>query len=214
MAYLQTEPVSTRATIMSKVWYRNYVLGVLFLAYVANTIDRSSVLAVSLQAIKLEFGATDTQLGLLGGIAFALFYATLGIPIAALADRTSRRNVLSACILLWSVMTALCGMAVNFSTLLLARVGTAVGEAGGTPPSHSLISDYYPLSRRATALSVYALGVPVGAMLGSLLGGWGNELYGWRVAFMIVGVPGVLVAALVRLTVREPQRGQSDNVAT
>jgi predicted MFS family arabinose efflux permease len=109
MPYFQTETVSARAVIMSKPWYRNYVLGVLFLAYVANTIDRSSVLAVSLQAIKLDFGATDTQLGLLGGIAFALFYSTLGIPIAAWADRTSRRNVLALAVGLWSAMTALCG---------------------------------------------------------------------------------------------------------
>ena len=132
MAYLQTEPVSARATIMSKVWYRNYVLGVLFLAYVANTIDRSSVLAVSLQAIKLEFAATDTQLGLLGGIAFALFYSTLGIPIAAMADRTSRRNVLALAVGLWSAMTALCGLAVNFVMLFATRIGTGIGEAGGS----------------------------------------------------------------------------------
>src|SRR5690348_7915228 len=120
--------------------------------------DRA-VLAVLLESIKHTFHTTDTQQGLLGGIAFALFYATLGIPIAALADRTSRRNVLSVCILLWSAMTALCGMAINFTTLLLARVGTAVGEAGGTPPSHSIISDYFPRSERATALSLYAMGV-------------------------------------------------------
>jgi len=171
--------------------------------------DRS-VLAVLLESIKHTFHTTDTQQGLLGGLAFALFYATLGIPIAALADRTSRRNVLAVCALLWSVMTALCGMATTFPLLLGARVGTAVGEAGGTPPSHSLISDYFPLSSRATALSLYALGVPLGSVLGSLLGGWGNELYGWRNAFMLVGAPGVLVALLVFLTVREPARGQSD----
>jgi len=118
--------------------------------------------------------------------------------------------VLAACALLWSVMTALCGLATSFPLLLAARVGTAVGEAGGTPPSHSLISDYFPLSTRATALSLYALGVPLGSMLGSLLGGWGNELYGWRNAFMLVGAPGVLVALLVVLTIKEPARGQSD----
>src|SRR5215831_20684452 len=175
MAYLQTEPVSARATIMSKLWYRNYVLGVLFLAYVANTIDRSSVLAVSLQAIKLEFGATDTQLGLLGGIAFALFYSTLGIPIAAMADRTSRRNVLALAVGLWSAMTALCGLAVNFVMLFATRIGTGIGEAGGSPPSHSLISDYFPKSRRGTAFSFFALGVPVGTMLGNSFAGWGTS---------------------------------------
>lgn len=192
--------------------YRTYVLGVLLLGYIVNVMDRS-VLSVLLQSIKLEFGASDAQLGLLGGIAFALFYATMGIPIAAWADRSSRRNVLALAVAMWSVMTALCGMAVNFSTLLLARVGTAVGEAGGSPPSHSLISDYFPLGKRATALSIYALGVPIGGMMGSFFGGWGNELYGWRDTFILVGLPGILVALLVRFTLAEPPRGLSDNVS-
>jgi len=200
-------PVESRS--LAARWYAGYVLVVLALAYAVNVMDRS-VLAVLLESIKHTFHTTDTQQGLLGGLAFALFYATLGVPIAALADRTSRRNVLAVCALLWSVMTALCGMAATFPLLLAARVGTAVGEAGGTPPSHSLISDYFPLSARATALSLYALGVPLGSVLGSLLGGWGNELYGWRNAFMLVGTPGVLVALLVFLTVKEPARGQSD----
>jgi MFS family permease len=199
-------PVDTRA---STGWYAGYVLAVLSLAYAVNVMDRS-VLAVLLESIKHTFQTTDTQQGLLGGMAFALFYATLGIPLAALADRTSRRNVLAVCALLWSVMTALCGMASSFTLLVAARVGTAVGEAGGTPPSHALISDYFPLSTRATALSLYALGVPLGSVLGSLLGGWSNELYGWRTAFILVGMPGVLVALLVFFTIREPIRGQSD----
>ncbi|MBI2992619.1 MAG: MFS transporter [Gammaproteobacteria bacterium] len=193
-------------------WYPNYVLGVLFLAYVVNVMDRA-VLGVLIQPIKHEFGVSDTALGLLGGIAFALFYATLGIPIAAWADRSSRRNVLALAIALWSTMTALCGVAVNFIMLLLARIGTAVGEAGGTPPSHSLISDYFPLRKRATALSFYALGIPIGAMCGSLAGGWLNEFFGWRAAFVIVGLPGVAVALLVRFTVQEPPRGLSDAAA-
>ena len=166
-------PVDTRS--LAARWYAGYVLALLALAYAVNVMDRS-VLAVLLESIKHTFHTTDTQQGLLGGLAFALFYATLGVPIAALADRTSRRNVLAVCALLWSVMTALCGMASSFPLLLAARVGTAVGEAGGTPPSHSLVSDYFPLSTRATALSLYALGVPLGSMLGSFLGGWGNEL--------------------------------------
>jgi len=192
--------------------YRNYVLAVLCLTYVVNVMDRS-VLGALLEPIRHEFDATDTQLGLLGGLAFALFYATLGVPIAALADRTSRRNVVAVCAALWSVMTALCGAAVSFGTLLAARIGTAIGEAGGTPPSHALISDYFPLSRRATALSIFALGVPIGGMLGNFLGGWGNDLFGWRYAFVLTGVPGVAVALLVRLTVREPKRGQMDSLA-
>jgi MFS family permease len=212
MPYFQTETVSARAVIMSKPWYRNYVLGVLFLAYVANTIDRSSVLAVSLQAIKLDFGATDTQLGLLGGIAFALFYSTLGIPIAAWADRTSRRNVLALAVGLWSAMTALCGLAVNFAMLFATRIGTGIGEAGGSPPSHSLISDYFPKSRRGTAFSFFALGVPVGTMLGNSFAGWGNQHYGWRATFIMAGAPGLILALLARFTILEPPRGFSDGV--
>ncbi len=192
--------------------YAYYVVAVLFLAYGVNVMDRS-VLAVLLESIKHEFVVNDKMLGLLSGMAFALFYATLGIPIAALADRTSRRSVLAGAAALWSAATALCGLATNFWALLLARVGTAVGEAGGTPPSHALISDYFPLRERGFALSLYALGVPFGAMLGSGLGGWGNEIVGWRMTFILVGVPGLLVALLVQFTVREPRRGQSDNVS-
>lgn len=195
-----------------KPWYCNYVLGVLFLGYVFNAMDRS-VLGVLLESIKQTFDASDTQLGLLGGIAFALFYATMGIPIAALADRYSRVNVLSVCIGLWSVMTALCGVATNFIMLLLARIGTAVGESGGSPPSHSLIADYFPVSKRATALSIYALAIPIGGAMGMFFGGWLNELYDWRIAFIVVGLPGVLVALLVRLTVKEPPRGYADKAS-
>ena len=192
--------------------YAYYVVAVLFLAYSVNVMDRS-VLAVLLESIKHEFVVNDKMLGLLSGVAFALFYATLGIPIAALADRTSRRSVLAASAALWSGATALCGLATNFWFLLLARIGTAVGEAGGTPPSQALISDYFPPKERGTALSLYALGVPFGAMLGSGLGGWSNQLVGWRMTFILIGVPGLLVALLVRLTVREPRRGQSDAIS-
>lgn len=191
--------------------YRSYVLLILFFGYVINVVDRS-VLGILIEPIRAEFSLSDTQLGLLGGIAFALFYSTLGVPIAALADRTSRRNVLAGSVLLWSAMTALCGMAGSYATLLMARIGTAVGEAGGSPPSHSLISDYFPLKERATALSLYALGVPVGTMIGSFLGGWGNDLYGWRTTFVLAGVPGVLFALIVYFTVKEPPRGFADGV--
>lgn len=191
--------------------YRNYVLGVLFLGYAMNALDRS-ILGILLEPIRVEFGASDTQLGLLGGIAFAIFYSTLGIPIAAIADRTNRRNVLTIAIALWSGMTAVCGMAVSFIMLLFARIGTAVGEAGGSPPSHSLIADYFPIEKRGTALSVYALAVPMGIMLGNLGGGWGNELFGWRMTFILAGLPGLFVALLVFTTVKEPPRGYSDQV--
>jgi MFS family permease len=192
--------------------YANYVLFVLFLGYVMNSLDRA-ILGILLPPIQEEFGLSYTQLGLLGGLAFALFYATMGIPIASLADRTSRKWVLTASIAVWSGMTALCGAASSFAMLLTFRIGTAVGEAGGSPPSHSLIADYFPLSRRGTALSIYALGVSVGAMIGLSLGGWGNDWWGWRTAFVVAGVPGLFIALLVAFTVREPQRGLSDGVA-
>jgi MFS family permease len=192
--------------------YRNYALGVLFLGYVVNFIDRS-ILSILLEPIKHDLMLSDTELGLLGGLAFALFYATLGIPIAALADRWSRVKVLVISMVIWSAMTALCGMAVSFATLLLARIGVGVGEAGASPPSHSLISDYFPVEKRATALSIYALGIPIGAMVGNYVGGWGAEELGWRVTFFLVGLPGILVALLIFLTLREPPRGLSEKTA-
>jgi len=199
--------------ILGKPWYWCYVLLALTICYIVNVMDRSQILAASLQAIKQEFGATDFQLGMLSGIPFALFYSFLGIPIAALADRWSRMKVLSLAVATWSATTALCGMAVNFPMLFAARVGTAIGEAGGSPPSHSLISDYFPRSWRGTAFSFYALAVPVGTALGAFMGGWGNENLGWRNTFILVGLPGILLALLVRFTVREPPRGMADGLA-
>ena len=183
------------------------------MGYVLNTMDRSQILAASLQAIKKEFGASDFQMGLLTGIPFALFYSIMGIPIAAWADRSSRRNVLALAVASWSAMTGLFGMAVNYAMLFAARVGTAIGEAGGSPPSHSLISDYFPKSRRGTAFAIYALGVPIGSSLGAALGGWGNQHLGWRMTFMLAGVPGIVLALVMWLTVKEPPRGLSDGVS-
>ena len=189
--------------------YRHYALAVLFLGYVVNFIDRS-ILAILLEPIKLELDLSDSQLGLLGGLAFAVFYTTLGIPIAALADRWSRVKILAIAMVVWSGMTAVCGFAQNFWMLLAARIGVGVGEAGASPPSHSLISDYFPIETRATALSIYALGIPFGSMIGNFVGGWGAEVLGWRQTFVLVGVPGVVVALLIWLTLREPTRGMSD----
>lgn len=189
--------------------YRNYALAILFLGYVVNFIDRS-ILAILLEPIKQDLALNDTQLGLLGGLAFALFYTTLGIPIAALADRWSRVKILSIAMVIWSGMTALCGFAQNFWMLLLARIGVGVGEAGASPPSHSLISDYFPIETRATALSIYALGIPFGSMVGNFVGGWGAEALGWRHTFVLVGVPGIFVALVIWLTLREPPRGMAD----
>lgn len=191
--------------------YRNYALAILFLSYVVNFVDRS-ILSILLEPIKLDLQLTDTQLGLLGGLAFALFYATLGIPIASLADRWSRVKVLSISMIIWSAMTALCGMASSFIGLLLARIGVGVGEAGASPPSHSLIADYFPLEKRATAIAIYSLGIPVGSMVGNFVGGWGAEQFGWRMTFLIVGLPGIAVAGLILTTLREPPRGFSDKI--
>ncbi len=185
------------------------MLVVLLLTYIVNVMDRG-VLALLLDGISKEFELTDGQLGFLASLPFAIFYSTLGIPLAAIADRTVRRNVLAACCALWSVATAVCGMAFNFSSLIVGRALTAIGEAGGTPPSHSLISDYFSREDRATALSIYALGVPIGTMAGNLLGGWGNHFFGWRATFLLIGLPGLLVAALVWFTIKEPPRGVSD----
>jgi MFS family permease len=160
-----------------------------------------------------EFGASDFQMGVLTGIPFAFFYAFMGIPIAAWADRSSRRNVLALAVATWSAMTAIFGLAVNYAMLFAARVGTAIGEAGGSPPSHSLISDYFPKRRRGTAFSIFALGVPIGTSLGAALGGWGNQALGWRMTFILAGVPGLVVALLLWLTVKEPPRGLSEGVS-
>lgn len=184
--------------------YKHYVLGVLALSYLLNALDRS-ILGILLEPIKLEFGVSDTALGLLGGIAFAAFYSTFGIPLALWADRSNRRNILALAILVWSAMTVFCGLAPTFLLLLLARIGTAIGEAGGSPPSHALISDYFSPQQRGTALAIFALGAPAGAMLGSLLGGIGNDLFGWRVTFMLAGLPGLLLAPLLWFTVLDPR---------
>ena len=183
--------------------YRYYALGLLLLGYIVNFVDRS-ILAILLEPIKAELILSDTELGMLGGLAFALFYATLGIPIAALADRTSRVRILAISMIIWSAMTAACGAAWNFVTLLLARIGVGVGEAGASPPSHSLISDYFPLEGRATALSIYALGIPIGSMVGNFVGGWGADELGWRNTFYLVGFPGIVIALFIWATLREP----------
>jgi len=144
--------------------YQWYALGLLFVVYVCNFIDRS-VLALLAQSIKEELHVSDGALGILGGLAFAVFYTTLALPIARLADRRSRRNILVVCLSIWSAMTALCGLAQSYVHLLIGRIGVAVGEAGGSPPSHSMISDMFEQHRRATALGIYALGIPVGSMI-------------------------------------------------
>jgi MFS family permease len=191
--------------------YLRYALGLLTLVYVVNFVDRQ-ILSILLQSIKKDLGLSDAQLGLLSGTAFGIFYATLGVPIARLADHFSRKGVIAICLAIWSGMTALCGTAGGFASLLVYRVGVGVGEAGGSPPAHSLISDYFPPERRATALGIFSLGVPLGILVGFLAGGWLEESLGWRKAFLLVGSPGVLLSLVVAFTLREPPRGLSEGL--
>ncbi|HEX2138921.1 MAG TPA: MFS transporter [Woeseiaceae bacterium] len=185
------------------------MLGLLVVVYMFNFIDRQ-ILAILLPAIKAEFGLSDTVLGFLAGSAFALFYATLGVPIALLADRWNRRNLIALALAIWSGMTALSGAAANVTQLALARVGVGIGEAGCSPPAHSMIADLYPPAERSTAMGIFTLGISGGIMLAYLAGGWVAENIGWREAFFIVGIPGLALALLVRFTIAEPQRGQSE----
>jgi len=170
-----------------------------------NFLDRQ-ILGVLLEPIGQEFDLPDSMLGLLSGIAFAAFYAVLGIPIAALADRFNRRNIIVVCISIFSVMTALCGAAASFMQLFLARIGVGVGEAGTMPASQSILSDLFPVAERPSAMGLLAAGGNIGLMLGLLIGGWVNEWYGWRVAFLVAAIPGAAVAALIFSTVKEPVR--------
>jgi predicted MFS family arabinose efflux permease len=201
-------PVTAAADLPSRA-YRRYMLGVLTAVYVSNYVDRQ-ILSILLEPIKREFSLSDTQLGFLSGISFAIFYATLGVPIAIWADRRNRRNIVALATVIFSVMTAVCGFAASYVQLALARIGVGIGEAGASPPSHSILADLYRPQERATAMAIFALGVPLGILVGFLAGGWINEFFGWRAAFLVVGVPGLLLALLVRTTLREPLRGQSE----
>ena len=186
--------------------YRNYVLFMLAVVAFFNYLDRM-VLSMLVEPIKADLGFSDGQLGLLTGFAFALFYSTFGIPIARLADTRSRVTILSLCMALWSAMTAACGLAQNFLHMLLARVGVGVGEAGCVPSSHSLLTDYVPAEQRALALGIFQTGAAVGIMAGLIAAGWLADQYGWRVTFVLVGIPGVVLALAAKLTVRDPPRG-------
>jgi len=189
--------------------YRRYVLFLLTLVYALNFVDRQ-ILVILSESIKADMELSDSQLGLLTGFAFAIFYVSVGIPIARWADRGNRRNIVSLAITVWSGMTALSGLSQNYWQLLMARIGVGVGEAGGSPPAHSILSDYYPAEERGRAMSIYSTGVYIGVLLGFLVGGWINHTYGWRTAFFVAGIPGFFVALLVRYTLKEPQRGGLD----
>jgi MFS family permease len=189
--------------------YRAYVMFILVVVYTFNFIDRQ-IVGILAVPIKADLNLTDTQLGLMGGLAFALFYTGLGIPVAILADRWKRTWIMTAALTIWSGMTAACGLANNFWQLFLARLGVGVGEAGGVAPAYSLISDYFPSHQRARALSVYSFGIPIGSALGILFGGYIASKIDWRYAFFAVGIAGILVAPIFKLTVAEPPRGQYD----
>ena len=188
---------------------RAYTVGLLTFIYTANYVDRQ-IVAILLQSIKLDMGLSDTQLGLLSGLAFAIFYATLGIPIAYLADRVSRKKIIIVSLSLFSVMTFICGFAQNFIQLLMARIGVGVGEAGTSPPSHAMIADMYAPNERATPLAIFALGINIGLLIAFLVGGWVNHHYGWRTAFQVVALPGLLLVVIAMFTLRDPPRGLSD----
>jgi predicted MFS family arabinose efflux permease len=192
--------------------HRLYALAILTLIYMSSHIDRS-IVGILAQPIKEELNLTDSQIGFLGGFAFAVFYATLGIPLALLADRVNRRNIIVAAVATWSVMTVACGFAANYLQLVLARIGVGVGEAGSSPQSHSMIADMYAPHERSRAMGIYTLGVPIGVMMGFLIGGYVSTYWGWRTAFFVAGAPGLILGAILWLTVREPQRGLADGLA-
>jgi MFS family permease len=201
--------VQAAAEAPARSAYANYVLAVLFVAYVINFVDRQ-IISILLEPIQRDLGISDSWMGFLTGTVFAIFYATLGIPIARLADLWVRRTIIAIGLALWSAMTVVSGYAQNFTHLALARIGVGVGEASLSPPAHSLIADYFPVEKRATALGVYAMGIHIGILVGLVVGGWLEELWGWRAAFVAVGLPGVVLAAVVFLTVREPARGAQE----
>ncbi|WP_300577338.1 MFS transporter [Phenylobacterium sp.] len=192
--------------------YPATVLGVLIVAYTFNFLDRQ-ILGILAGPIKADLGLTDSQLGLMGGLAFALFYTGLGIPVAWLADRWSRTWIMTGALALWSGFTALCGFATGFWTLFLARMGVGIGEAGGVAPAYSLIADYFPKTQRARALAAYSFGIPIGSALGILFGGLIAHAIDWRAAFIIVGAVGIAFAPIFRLIIKEPRRGAYDEPA-
>lgn len=189
--------------------YPYIVVAALAFAYMLNFVDRQ-LLSILVEPIKADLGLNDTQIGLLTGLMFALFYTFFGIPVALLADRGHRVRLIAASCAIWSLFTALSGFAKGFASLAAARIGVGIGEAGCSPPSYSLISDYFPPHRRGGALALYVLGIPAGSFLGGAAGGWIAETLGWRAAFFILGGAGLLFAPLLLLIVREPERGRLD----
>jgi predicted MFS family arabinose efflux permease len=209
---LSSGAIATPRAGIAPLAERWYVLIVMCVVYAINIAARYVVTTV-FEPIRLELKLTDASAAFLTGPPLALFYVSCGLPIAWLADRSNRRNIVAASLIVWSAFTVFCGLAPNFWQFLISRIGAGVGEAGATPPSTSLVSDCFPAERRAMALSVFALGAPIGAWLASDVAGAAAQIYGWRGAFFALGIPGVLLGVLFFVTIREPRRGQLDAVA-
>ncbi|WP_353208297.1 MFS transporter [Sphingorhabdus sp.] len=205
-----TTPVNADET--SSLGKRWYVLIIMMLAYTINIADRY-VMSTVLEQIRLELHLTDSGVAFLTGVSLALFYVTMGIPLSWIADRYNRRNLLAISITVWSAMTTFCGLSRGYFDLLLARIGVGIGEAGGTPSCNSIVCDYFPASRRPMALTIFALGAPIGAWLGADMAGAVAHAYTWRAAFLVLGVPGILLAAIIMMTIKEPERGCLDAVS-
>jgi predicted MFS family arabinose efflux permease len=193
--------------------YRRYAVLLLMLLYTVNFLDRQ-IVTILAEPIKNELKISDTQLGILTGLAFGLVYCGLGLPLARLADRVNRVWIITGSLALWSAFTLLCGRATNYATLVAARVGVGVGEAGFVPTSHALIADYTPKAKRASALAFFSMGTPIGSLLGMALGGVIADAYGWRTAFLVAGVPGLLLAFLVMTTLKEPRNAMTVEART
>jgi MFS family permease len=200
------DAVGSREASLTGRWY---VVVIMCLVYAVNIADRYVVSTV-LEPIRLELKLSDGGVGFLTGVPLGLFYVSFGIPMSWLADRRNRRNILVASLIAWSAFTAACGLARNYWQFLAGRIGVGVGEAGGTPPANSIIADHFPADRRPMALGVFALGAPIGAWLGANVAGAIANAYGWRAAFLALGIPGVIMGALIYLTIREPRRGRMD----
>ena len=192
--------------------YRRWMLFLLVTIYACSFLDRVIISTIG-PAIIHDLKLTDLEFGLLGGAAFAVFYALFGLPIAWLAERASRVNIIAVCIALWSAMTAFSGLTSTYLQLLACRMAVGVGEGGCSPAAHSLLSDHYPPKQRASALAIYSIGVPIGTLLGAIAGGWIAQTFSWRTALIMVGAPGLVLALLARLTLREPARGHSEAAA-
>ena len=206
MGRLATSEFDEQLATSKPHWLRWYLVLILGLVYAVNIADRYVVSTV-MESIRLDLHLTDSGIAVLTGVSLALFYVTIGLPISALADRSNRRNIIAGALVLWSFMTLCCGFARTFWQMLAARVGVGVGEAGGTPPSTSMLADVFPPKERPMALTVYTLGAPIGAWLGASVAGRLADAFGWRAAFYGLGLPGIILGLVIFLTLREPKRG-------